>query len=188
MSEKTIRLLVPTFMLLYFGVGFGRWIGGLHEIYPIGAWGMFHRIPRSVEVYDLRIHRHRGVDHDPPFLASEVVDEPGISLDGHRLLVLNGFATHTRKGRAAEAVPYRTYLDRVVVGPDSKYEVLRHRRRTSDRGRRVFGKSSHGPFETPIRFEGEPPISEHFDFPEKKRFERLRKDEHRRLKSKKPSY
>ena len=185
MSEKTIRILVPAFMLIYFAVGFGRWIAGWNEIYPVGAWGMFHYVTRTYEEFDIRIHRHRGRDVEPPVLVSEAGADLGIELDAHRTLVLNGFVTHTRKKRESKAARYRAYLDRVVVGPDSKYEVLRHKRRATPRNRRKDKTSAYGPFETAASFEGDPEASERFEFPKQKRFTPLRSDGHRREKSKK---
>lgn len=124
MSEARLRLFIPGFLLFYFLFGFSRWITYQVEIYPFGAWGMFHRIDKVWNDFDLAVHRLGERSFDPPALASDPDNAAGIDRTGELRLVLNGFVRHTEAGRTEQAERYRDFLEREILGPDAEYEVL----------------------------------------------------------------
>lgn len=183
-TEKAIRSFVPAFFAVYFVIAFSRWIGGAHEIYPFGAWGMFHHLPQSYDVYDLRLHRLGGRDFDPPILASEADPALGLALDAHRLLVLNAFVRHTRLGNEDRAAPYLDFASSAIIGPDAEYEVLHTRARTRRRQRHREVTVAYGPYLTGADLAPRTP-GQRFEFPDAGKFVHRERHGHRRLKKKK---
>ncbi len=184
MTEKTIRLFVPAFFAIYFVIGFGRWIGGAHEIYPIGAWGMYHYLPRYYDQFDLRVYRLAGRDFDPPIYSSTADPQLGIGLDGHRNLVINGYVRNSKLHREERALPYLDFTSIAILGPDSKYEILRMRARSRRNERKRQKTTVYGPFVTAddqsARLEGA-----RFEFPAGGKFKKRPHTGHQLLKRKK---
>jgi hypothetical protein len=184
MTEKAIRIVIPIFFAIYVAIGFGRWIVGTYEIYPFGAWGMYHRLPKYYDDFDLRVHRLAGRDFDPPIHASTTDPAWGIGLDAHRKLVLNAYLQSLRLRRKGQVIPYLKFTKTAMVGPDSKFEILhkrlRSRRRQRDREKTIV----HGPFTTsadqPPRVPGE-----RFEFPGSGKFKKREQTGHRQLKRRK---
>ncbi len=184
MTERVIRLFIPSFFALYFAIGFGRWITGMHEIYPIGAWGMYHHLPKHYSLFDLRVYRLGGRDFDPPIYASTADPGWGIALDAHRNLVINAYLRNLKFGREERALPYLDFINNAIIGPDSKYEILHKKAYSRLRDRDREETTVHGPFETHTN---QPPriANARFEFPDVKKFAKREHTGHRRLKRKK---
>jgi len=185
MSERAIRFFVPGFLLVYFVIGFGRWITNQHEVYPIGAWGMFHRVDKKYPEYDLRILRIGDRRLAPPALASAPDDPIGIELTAHRRLVLNGWFRLTRLGETQDAARYKQFIDRQIVGPDVEYEILRTLNRSRPSERDLVTVASSGVLRSDPEL-GEPDPQARFAFADSNRkFQMPRLETGRRYKSKK---
>ena len=135
-------------MAVCFLVGFSRWVTYRIEIYPIAAWSMFQRVKKDYREYDLRVHRIGGREVDPPASAHDEEERAGVALDGHRLLVLNGYVKFQSLGDAAEAERYQHFIDRHIVGPDARYEILELHRRSRPSERHLERIVAYGPFST----------------------------------------
>jgi hypothetical protein len=185
MSERAIRYFVPGFLLVYFVIGFGRWISNQHEVYPIGAWGMFHRVDKKHPEYDLRILRIGDRRLVPPAQASDPDDPLGIELTAHVRLVLNGWFRLTRLGETQDAARYKQFIDRHIVGPDVEYEILRIMARSRPSEQDLVTVSSSGVLRSAPGL-GEPDPQARFAFADTNRkFQMPRPNTGRRYKSKK---
>ena len=175
MSERAIRLFVPGFLLVYFVFGFGRWITYQVEIYPIGAWGMFHRIDKVFNDYELLVHRKGERHFDPP---------AGIALTGQARLVMNGFVRLTERGDLEDAARYRDFVEREVVGPDAEYEMVLVLDRSRPKEYHLIRRRSFGPYTTPP--DQLPPVGARFEFPDgNKKYQKKKDKDRRRVKRKK---
>lgn len=144
MSERAIRFFVPFFLLVYFVIGFGRWITLRNEVFPIGAWGMFHRIDKKFYDYDMLVHRIGSRVFDPPARVGDPDDPTGMQLTPHQRLVLNGYFRFTLLGRPEKAERYKQFIDRNIVGPDADYEILRIHERSRPSEQDLVTESTSG--------------------------------------------
>lgn len=155
MSIRALRFFIPGFVLVYVAIGYGRWAANLPEVYPVGAFAMFQRVKPFHQEYDLVVHRLGGRELDPPASAREEPDRAGVVLDGHRLLVVNGYVLRMHEGNPS-AEQYRDYLDR-WLGPDSRYEVVAFKRISRSTASRKAKREVYGPFVTSPSLDPTPP-------------------------------
>ncbi|MGH0029789.1 MAG: hypothetical protein ACQGVC_08355 [Myxococcota bacterium] len=148
MSERAIRRFVPGFMLFCFVFGFSRWITYQVEIFPFSAWGMFHRIDKVFNDFDLVLHRRGQQRFDPPAPASDPDNPAGLVRSGQARLLMNGFVRLTERGQEAEAARYREFIEREIVGPDAEYEIQLVLERSRPHEYHLMGRKSFGPFVT----------------------------------------
>ena len=98
MSERAIRRFVPGFMLFCFVFAFPRWITYQPEIFPFSAWGMFHRVDKVFNDFDLVVHRRGERRFVPAAAASDPDNEAGLVRTGEARLVMNGYVRLTERG------------------------------------------------------------------------------------------